>query len=179
MLRWLASIAVKYLIDLGHRSIGYVGGTHNHSRFDGYTRTLFEHKISIEPDFIYETELSEEGGYRIMDEVLHKDNIPTAFYCSNDIVAIGMLKCLKKYKKRIYFPSIISCDDIEAAQYTSPMLTTVKIPKDEMASLAINILLDRINGGHRSVLRVELDGSLIIRDSCIDVNNSMICDYII
>lgn len=175
----LASIAVKYLIDLGHRNIGYVGGTHNHARFDGYTQTLFKNKLRLNPEFIYETELSEEHGYSIMDEIMRCDDIPTAFYCSNDILAIGMLKCLKKYKKHYYFPSIISCDDIDAASYTTPMLTTVRIPKNEMAMLALNILLDRINGNHKSTLKIELDGTLIVRDSCTDIDSTMMCEYFI
>lgn len=175
----IASIAVNHLIDLGHRKIGYVGGIHNKSRFNGYTQTLFEHKININPNYIYETELSEEHGYLLMEKIIQNDDVPTAFYCSNDIVAVGMLKYLKKYKSKNYFPSLISCDDIDAAQYTQPMLTTVKIPKDEMATLALNILLDRINGNHKSVVKISIDGKLIVRDSCTTVDNSMTCEYFI
>jgi sulfate transport system ATP-binding protein/LacI family transcriptional regulator/LacI family repressor for deo operon, udp, cdd, tsx, nupC, and nupG len=77
-----------------------------------------------------------------------------------------MLKYLNKRRSRFYTPSIISSDNIAESQYTSPMLTTISLPKDEMVRFAIIFLLDRINGGHRIVSRVEMEGTLIVRDSC-------------
>ena len=88
-----------------------------------------------------------------------------------------MLKCLNKFRNRLYTPSIISSDDIEEAQYTKPMLTTVRLPKDEMAQFALYLLLDHMKGGHRRVVRTELEGRLMIRNSCADVSESMWSDY--
>lgn len=102
-----------------------------------------------------------------MKKFLQADNSPTGIYCANDITAIGMLKCLNKYKNRFYMPSIISSDDIEEAQYTKPMLTTVRLPKEEMGKFALYLLLDRMRGGHKSVVRTEVEGKLVIRKSCI------------
>lgn len=175
----IAEVAIDYLIELGHRKIGYVGGTHNKSRFDGYVETLVKHKISLNPDYVYKAELSEESGYSIMDEIMHKDDVPTGIYCSNDIIAVGMLKCLSKYKNRYYLPSIISADDINEAQYTKPMLTTVRIPKDEMAMFALELLLNRINGSHRSAVKLEIGGTLVVRGSCYNADNAMSCEYFI
>ena len=59
----------------------------------------------------------------MMERLIQRGDAPTAIYCANDMIAIGMLKCLNKYKNRYYVPSIISSDDIEEAQYTRPMLT--------------------------------------------------------
>ena len=67
-------------------------------------------------------------------------------------------------------PSIISSDDIEQAQYTAPMLTTVKLPKDEMGKFAMQLLLSRMKGEHKSIVRVELEGKLMIRNSCTPVD---------
>ena len=52
------------------------------------------------------------------------------------------------------------------AQQTQPMLTTVRLPRDEMGRLAMTILLDRLGGGHKSVVRLELEGKLLVRESC-------------
>ena len=57
------------------------------------------------------------------------------------------------------------------------MLTTVRLPKDEMAQFALYLLLDHMKGGHRSVVRTELEGRLMIRNSCADVSESMWSDY--
>ena len=73
------------------------------------------------------------------------------------------LKCLNKYKNRYYVPSIISSDDIEEAQYTKPMLTTVRLPKEEMGKFALYLLIDRLDGGHKGIVRTELEGKLMIR----------------
>ena len=108
-----------------------------------------------------------------MHRLLQSDDCPTGIYCANDITAIGMLKCLNKFKNRYYIPSIISSDDIEEAQYTKPMLTTVRLPKDEMAQFALYMLLDHMKGGHKSVVRTELEGRLMIRNSCSDLAESV------
>lgn len=97
---------------------------------------------------------------------MKSDKSPTGIYCANDITAIGMLKYLAKCKNRYYTPSIISSDGIEEAQYTTPMLTTVEISKTDMGHFALQLLMDRLKGGHKGVTRIELQCKLIKRDSC-------------
>ena len=95
------------------------------------------------------------------------------------MIAIGTLKCLNKYKKHYYVPSIISSDDIEEAQYTKPMLTTVRLPKEEMGKFALYLLIDRLDGGHKGIVRTELEGKLMIRESCTLVENANRMEYYI
>lgn len=173
----IASMAVEYLIQLGHRNIAYVGECHNEARCSGYLETLKKYEIDLEPDYVIETRQTEAEGFEVMEKLLKAVDCPTGIYCANDITAIGMLKSLGKHKNRYYTPSIIASDDIEEAQYTKPMLTTVRLPKDEMGKFAIYLLLDRIKGGHKSVVRMELEGKLIIRNSCTEVEESMWSDY--
>ena len=59
------------------------------------------------------------------------------------------------------------------------MLTTVGLPKKEMGKFALNLLLDRMRGGHKSVVRMELEGKLMIRNSCTLVEESGWSDYCI
>lgn len=175
----IAVLAMEYLIGLGHRKIGYVGDCHNESRFKGYRDVLFKYNLDYDVDYVINTYQGEEQGYEIMERLMHSKNQPTAIYCANDITAIGMLNALSKYKNRYYNPSIISSDDIDEAQLTKPMLTTVRLPKKDMAKFAMYILLDRLNGGHKSVVRIELEGSLIIRESCSQVSSALDCEYYI
>lgn len=175
----IAQLAVEYLIRLGHKNIGYVGSCRGEARFRGYQQTLEKYGIPIQYDFIREAEAEEDEGVHAMKDMIASGNMPTAIYCANDIIAVGMLKYLEKAKKKYYSPSIIASDDIEEAQYTTPMLTTVHPPTQEMAKYALQLLLDRINGGHRSVLRMEIESSLVIRESCSRVEDAMECEYYI
>lgn len=175
----IASIAMEYLIGLGHRKIGYVGDCHNESRYKGYQNVLFGHNIGLDIGYVIEAEHTEAEGYAIMEQLMRRDDAPTAIYCANDMLAIGMLKCLNKYRSRYYFPSIISSDDIEEAQYTKPMLTTVRLPKDEMGKFAVSLLTDRMQGGHKGVAKIELEGKLMIRESCASVENANSLEYYI
>ncbi len=175
----IAATAVEYLISLGHRNIAYVGECHNEARYYGYMDTLKKHDIELDPDYLIETRQTEAEGFEIMKELLSSEDCPTGIYCANDITAIGMLKCLNKYKNRYYMPSIIASDDIEEAQNITPMLTTVRLPKDEMGRFALQLLLDRLKGGHKGVIRTEMEGKLIVRGSCTPVEQSMWSDYCI
>lgn len=162
----VASTAVNYLISLGHKKIGYVGDCQNEARYQGFTTALEQNGITPVPEYVIETRQTEAEGYEAMENLLHSGNCPTGIYCANDITAIGMLKALNKYKNLKEIPSIIASDDIEEAGNCRPMLTTVKLPKEEMGKFALYLLVDRLKNGHSSVVRMELEGKLMIRDSC-------------
>ena len=114
-----------------------------------------------------------------MKKFLRSDDCPTGIYCANDITAVGMLKYLGRCRNLYFTPSIIASDDIEEAQYTKPMLTTVGLPRAEMGKFALYLLLDRMKGGHSGVVRMELSGHLMIRNSCSHVSESTWSDYCI
>ena len=166
----IAKTAVDHLAKLGHRRIGYVGDCHSESRFAGYQAALAANHLSPDIDHIFDTLPTEAGGLAAMEYFSSLDDPPTGIYCANDILAVGMLSAMNRRRTRGYIPSVISSDDIEAAQYTKPMLTTISLPKNEMVRFAIMLLLDRINGGHKIVSRLEVEGTLIIRESCHPVN---------
>lgn len=177
--RKVASMAVEYLIQLGHKRIAYVGKYHNEPRYLGFLDALHRHNIELAPECVLETKQTEVEGYEAMESLLKSEDCPTGIYCANDITAIGMLKCLAYHKKRYFMPSIISCDDIEDAQYSRPMLTTVRLPKEEMGRFALFLLLDHMRGGHKGAVRVELEGKLMVRESCTPASESRWCDYYI
>ena len=82
------------------------------------------------------------------------------------LTVAGIINAFGKRRQKHYLPSVISSDDIDAAQYTKPMLTTISLPKADMVRFALMLLLDRIKGGHKIVSRIELEGTLMIRESC-------------
>lgn len=162
----VAATALEYLISLGHKKIGYIGDCTFDECFTGYRNTLKLHQIAVNRDYVFEEPRSEDGGYHAMEQILGMQDRPTAIFCLADAIAIGALKRLNKRKNKIYMPSIIACDGIEEGQYTKPMLTTVECPKEDMARLAVLLLLNRLEKGHKSSVRAVVDGRLVIRESC-------------
>ncbi len=158
--------AVEYLVKLGHNNIAYIGDCTFESRYTGYYQTLLDHKIPLNYANVHQTGQTEKEGFMVMSEIIKQPEKPSAIFCANDITAIGVLNALKANKKRGYLPSVISIDNIYPSQKTTPMLTTIDIPKKEMAHLAVMLLLDRKSGKHRENIRIELPCRLLERESC-------------
>lgn len=177
--RKIASIAINYLVSLGHSRIAYVGNCRGESRYKGYQDVLRDNLIDFYPEYVVDVEQTEKNGFSAMKSFLTQEEPPTAIYCANDITAIGMLKCLNQYNTAMYSPSIIASDDIEEAQNTNPMLTTVQLPKENMAKFAVYLLIDRMEKGHNEVVRMELEGKLMKRSSCGLVSEAIHPEYFI
>lgn len=164
--RLAAETAMDYLISLGHKRIAYIGDCSYEARYIGYHQSLMTHKLPLEYANVYPTGQTREEGQQIMKTILEKDVRPTAIFCANDSTALGVLDVLRTRRRKGYSPSVISIDDIWESQNTQPMLTTINIPRQEMAHHAVSLLLDRIRGGHRENVRIEMQGHLIVRESC-------------
>lgn len=161
-----AEKAVNHLIKLGHRNIAYIGDCTYEARYIGYYQTLLQNKLPLSHTNVHPTKQTLEEGYETMLSILKQDDRPSAIFCANDSTALGVLRALKEHKKKGYLPSIISIDNIEESQKTTPMLTTIDIPKREMSHLALTLLLDRKKKRHHENVRLELPCRLIERESC-------------
>lgn len=170
-----AKTAVKHLYMLGHRKIGYIGEKSSEERYRGYYDSIQELKLPLCREHIVETEQSLKGGYQSGLKILtamsgsseYISTPPTAIFCANDITAIGVMKAM--HERGVSIPddiSIVSIDNTEMCQYATPMLTSVDIPKDELGKFAVKIMIDRINGGHRMPVKIEIPFTLISRESC-------------
>ena len=173
----IAAMAVRHLLQLGHTQIGYIGNCYHEARYTGFQQALQRAGLDLIPDYIVETDQTERMGYEAIEELLEREDRPTGIYCANDITAIGALKYIQSKCGKYYHPSIIAADDIDEAKYTSPMLTTVRLPRDEMAYFAVMILMDRLNNHHTSVCRMEFEGALMIRRSCQEPDNDDWSEY--
>ena len=92
---------------------------------------------------------------------------PTALFCANDAVALGVMSAAHEMGLRIPEDlSIIGIDDIGMAAYSVPPRTTIHVPKEELGKFAVKTLIDRIDGGHDFPLRIDLPYELIERKSC-------------
>lgn len=165
---YLASkTAVSYLAELGHSHIAYLGERKNEIRYRGYWDALSQLALPLNREHIIDTPLSTEGGYRAAVRLLSSGSNITALFCANDLTAIGAMKAAGELGRRIPEElSVIGIDDIETCQYTTPMLTTIHIPMEELGIMTAKILIDRIETGKRIPMRVELPFRLIKRGSC-------------
>lgn len=162
-----AEMAMKYLFSLGHQRIAYIGDCSYESRYVGYCDTLIRNNIPMDYELIKQT--TEEGTEfsELLEKKLTGETDFTAVFCANDKTAIRVLELLKEKKRQIKQPiSVISIDNIEASQNTQPYLTTIQIPRSEMAHMAVALLLDRIAMEHKEAVRIEFPCRIVERNSC-------------
>jgi len=162
-----AVAAVKHLIQLGHTKIAYIGETKEENRYTGYQAALNAHRISYCNNYTANVIFSSEGGYQGAKKLLSSGCDATAYFCGNDVTAIGAMRAFQEANLSIPADiSLISIDDIDTVQYLTPMLTTIHIPVEEMGQMAAKTLIDRIEGGHRLPIKIELPFYIASRNSC-------------
>ncbi|MCD8078678.1 MAG: LacI family transcriptional regulator [Lachnospiraceae bacterium] len=167
--RKAAEQAVRYLLAKGHRKIGYIGDCSYESRYVGYCDTMIRHQLPLNSEDIFETDQTTGAGYEAMQALLARSEI-TAVLCANDMTAFGALKALAEPRESGRPVAVISIDDVREAQTTTPLLTTIRIPRGDMAHMAVQVLQDRMRHGHTEKLRVEFTGRIVERESCFALN---------
>jgi LacI family transcriptional regulator/LacI family repressor for deo operon, udp, cdd, tsx, nupC, and nupG len=168
-----ARLAVEHLVELGHRSIGYLGAGNrprsNRRRLAGYRDALQaagiepdENRIRMSPaEHKFHTEDVADGRSLLPDLL---DAGVTAVFCYNDMIAIGALLACRDRKMRIPSQlSVVGFDDIETAQYVTPPLTTIRQPRLQLGLMAMEMLLGLLEG--RPVGNHVVPPELVCRDS--------------
>jgi len=168
--------AIQYLIDNGHKRIGYISESLNDTlkrRLEGYKLALSDNDIDYDPEIVFINEKIQADkvghGYELMKSVLSSiEEMPTAFFGASDILAIGAMKAIKEKNLRIPRDiSIMGFDGIALSKFTEPPLTTVSQPKLEMGERAVQLLLEIIESrfSKPKPSKVILQTNLIVRDS--------------
>lgn len=163
--------ATNYLVELGHRRIGFVTGTMTMGcavdRLDGYRQALAANGLAEDSSLIAEGDFHQPRGYEGARELLALARPPTAIFASNDVSAFGVMEAVRDAGFRIGEDiSVIGFDDIPTARSVHPPLTTVRQPLEEMGRRATRMLLKLISDPEQPVERVDLPTELVIRDSC-------------
>lgn len=159
-----AKVAVKYLIDKGHRRIGFIGGPKNsrnaEDRFLGYKQALEENSITFEPHLYYQGSFFEEDGLNAVDKFFQNGKNITAIFSSDDTMALGAIKRLKNLNIRVPDDiAVIGFDNSKIAEIIEPPLTTVNQPIFDIGKNSARMLIDMIEGrnvDNSIVLRTEL-----------------------
>jgi LacI family transcriptional regulator len=163
-----------HLTGLGHRRIGMIAGPHNwlagQARLAGHVSALAEAGVLHPAELTRAGEPTTEFGYRAAGYLLDLPQRPTALACFNDKTAVGALAAAAERGLRVPADlSVTGFDDIDLAQATSPMLTTVRQPLAEMGRMAVSLLIRLLDGHQLEALHVELATDLIIRSSTTSV----------
>ncbi|NBI05895.1 LacI family DNA-binding transcriptional regulator [Senegalia massiliensis] len=165
--------AVEYLINLGHKNIGFIGGVDIDiygTKYYDLRQEAFE-KISKEKDiyhgeFIQIGEYNPKSGYMLMKEIMNKEKKPTAIIIANDSMSIGAYKAANEMNINIPKDiSIISFNDIPAAQYLVPPLSTIRLNTEFMGEVAVNMIKERIESKRKIPLKLTIPTKLIERES--------------
>jgi DNA-binding LacI/PurR family transcriptional regulator len=142
-------IATEHVIELGHDRIGFVAG-HEYAlptreKMLGHLDAL--RAASLKDGLVAYSTFTVSGGREALRELLSKPDSdrPTAVICSSDLMAIGALQEASASGREVPRDlSIVGFDGIDAASWTTPPLTTVEQPIDEIARTAVEVLTGQV-----------------------------------
>jgi DNA-binding LacI/PurR family transcriptional regulator len=144
--------AVDHLTHLGHRRIAFISGpmrlTSARIRYKAFMESSAREHLDRNPHLIEEGNHQVDGGHEAMKRVLASDATPTAVLASNDLTAIGAMGAITEAGLRVPEDiSVVGFDDIQLSAFTTPPLSTVHLPRDEIARDAFNALLQAMQPG--------------------------------
>ena len=162
--------ATRHLLALGHRRIGVVSGPErilcSRARLDGYRAAMDAAGVPIDPTLIRFGNFHVEAGVGHGRALLRLSDPPTAIFAGNDLQALGVYQ--EAREARMHIPedlSVVGFDDLPAAQWVGPPLTTVRQPLVQMAVAAAELLMTIAAGNEPTQTRLELATHLIVRES--------------
>jgi LacI family repressor for deo operon, udp, cdd, tsx, nupC, and nupG len=157
--------AMEHLYALGHRRIGIVTGP----PASGLSRDRLQGVRAVAGDgelIIVQGDFTLAFGEEAAEQLLARPDRPTAIFCFNDQMAIGVLAVARR--RRLSVPadlSVVGFDDISFARYNAPRLTTVAQPVKEMGQETVRLLLAVINGQTSAPVSIILPHTLVVRES--------------
>jgi LacI family transcriptional regulator len=162
--------ATRHLLSLGHRRIGVITGPEDilcsRARLDGYRAAMDAAGVPVDPALISHGRFHVEEGIERGRALLALADRPTAIFAGNDLQALGVYQAARE--ARLHIPedlSVVGFDDLPAAQWVGPPLTTIRQPLVDMATAAAELVLSMAAGEAPTQQRVELATELVVRES--------------
>lgn len=174
--RTLTREVIHHLFAKGHRKIAYIGGREQFSsepnktpdpRELEYIEVMHQKKLYYGP-YVKVGSYSSDSGYILANELLvaNKDNPPTAIFCGNDSIALGVSKAVQDNNYKIPEQiAIFGVNDIPTLQYTTPSLSSVKIYTKFMGEVALKMLHEQMRKERELKLDVYVPFFLVHRES--------------
>jgi LacI family transcriptional regulator len=163
--------ATNLLLQNGHRRIAMINADEKYpaaaGRLKGYRKALKQFGMAEEPELVRQAGWWQDDGYEQALELLKIKRPPTAIFCANDRVAMGVYDALKE--KGLDIPgdmSVVGFDDQELlSAHARPPLTTIRIPYFEMGAWAVEQLLGEPDASRQPGKPVMLECPLVLRAS--------------
>lgn len=166
-----ASLAIRHLIELGHTTIGYIGGPKDFysstDRLIGYQNELEKAGIPFQQGLIERGNWEIGSGYEATQRLRKISGNLTAIFAANDLMALGAIHVIQDEGLRVPEDiAIVGYDDRTIAATTRPTITTVSLPCYEMGVASARLLLRRLKGEADDAEEIKVKGKLIVRQSC-------------
>ena len=166
-----AEKAVDYLVAMGHRRIGFIGGdpveTSATERRDGFLRAIRRHGLPADPRLVTGDAWSRHLAYFCTRQLLETDAPPTAILTASIDLALGVMDHARE--TGLVLPdalSLVSFDDGEFFRQSRPGITAIAQPTAEIGTELAELVMSHVTGAHAARFReVRIDCSLILRDS--------------
>jgi DNA-binding LacI/PurR family transcriptional regulator len=171
--RFAAELALNHLYSLGHRRIAFMRGqsfsSDSEERWLSLVHVARELGIPIRPELTVQLDrdmVSPELGYPVIQRLLSDRERFTAVVAFNDMSAIGAIRALQDFGLRVPADvSVIGFDDIKAAAFSNPRLTTIRQPLANMGRISAQCVLNRLHGTERFRDQIIVEPELVIRES--------------
>lgn len=165
-----SEVAIQHLLNSGHRNIGLISGPAISlsavGRYQGYKKALDAAGITINQDWIRHCHPIVEVGQEAAGDLLRKNPEITALFCHNDLIAVGALQACADLGLRVPEDiAIIGYDDIRLAGLVTPGLTTLHIPRAEIGTRAMQMLINQITDESIEPEEINLQPQLVVRGS--------------
>jgi DNA-binding LacI/PurR family transcriptional regulator len=184
-----AYVVTTHLLSLGHKRIAHFSSRYStlsadessveSDRFQGYRRALTQAGVAYDPTWVAQGEPTMPGGYALTHELLARPGPrPTAIFCTDDLLAIGALRAL--YEAGLQVPdqmAVVGFDGILLGQFTTPALTTMDQPREQMGRLAAEMLFNLLDGHQPTPREQMLSAELLIRESCGAIARGNVLDH--
>ena len=159
-----AKIAVDHLISFGHTRIAHIDGGRGAGakrRRKGYEAAMAAHGLE---STVTAGSYTEEGGAGGVRELLATDQHPTAIFAPNDLAALGCLQALSDAGRSVPDDvSLMGYDNAWLAGLRHISLTTIDQPRHELGATAVELLMERLEGGRKDSRHIVLEPSLVVR----------------
>ena len=163
--------ATNYLIQCGHRKVGYLASNLKISNFkersDGYYKELRANDISTSHPYVHAISPVSDEGYRDMMAILDENPpVADAYFADNDIIAASAMKAFREHGYSIPEDvSFIGFDDMPLCDLMVPALSTMNVRKQELGAAAVQRLLDRVEAPQKEHLKISMATRLVKRES--------------
>lgn len=166
-----AQQATSYLLECGRHQIAMITGPTTwksvNDRTEGYKLALEAADIRFDPSLIAEGNWSYPSGFRAMQELLARGHPFSAIFAQNDQMAIAAIRALREAGRRVPDDvAVVGYDDVPAAEYCDPPLTTIRQPMQEVGKVATRLLIQAIEQTGIDQGEILLKAELIRRRSC-------------